>query len=137
MDSRRAFRRWPLLLWAALMCLGAALAGWQHDAPRPLVLALLLMLLGLYGALDQMKRLLLLAEAGMAEPLRAPPESARAAELTQQRTHRNEALLEHAPVALWLHSAQGQVLPLNNAARRLVAPGGERNQRGHGRHIRG
>ncbi len=124
MDSRRAISRWPLLLWAALMCLGAALAGWQHDAPRPLVLALLLMLLGLYGALDQLKRLLLLAEAGLAEPLRAPPESARAAELTQQRMHRNEALLEHAPVALWHQSAQGQVLPLNNAARRLVAPGG-------------
>jgi signal transduction histidine kinase len=124
MDSRRAFSRWPLLLWAALMCVGAALAGWQHDAPRPLVLALLLMLLGLYGAQGQMKRLLRLAEAGLAEPLRAPPESARAAELTQQRMLRNEALLEHAPVALWHQSAQGQVLPLNNAARRLVAPGG-------------
>ncbi|MDC8770141.1 sensor histidine kinase [Roseateles albus] len=124
MDSRRAFRIWPLLLWATLMCLGAALAGWQHDAPRPLVLALLLMLVGLYGALCQMKRLLQLAEAGLAEPLRAAPDSARAAELTQQRMLLNEALLEHAPVALWHQSAKGQVLPLNNAARRLVAPGG-------------
>jgi signal transduction histidine kinase len=124
MDSRRGFKRWPLLLWVALTCVGAALAGWQHDAPRPLVLALLLMSWGLYGALGQLKRLLALAEAGLAEPLRAPLESARAAELTQQRMLRNEALLEHAPVALWHQSAQGQVLPLNNAARRLVAPGG-------------
>ncbi|MCV2369791.1 sensor histidine kinase [Roseateles oligotrophus] len=124
MDSRRAFSRWPLLLWVALMCLGAALAGWQHEAPRPLVLALLLMLLGLYGAQGQLRRLLALADAGLAEPLREPPESARAAELTQQRMLRNEALLEHAPVALWHQSAQGRVLPLNNAARRLVAPGG-------------
>ncbi|WP_310388740.1 sensor histidine kinase [Roseateles sp.] len=128
MDSRRPFRRWPLLLWAALMCMGAALAGWQHESPRLLVLALLLLIAGGCGASLRLRPLMDLARRAELPPLARPPESAREAELMQQRLLRLEACLEHAPVALWQQQGhgvgQGQVVPLNNAARRLLAPGG-------------
>ena len=125
MDSRRPVSRWPLLLWAALMCAGAALAGWQHASPRLAVLALLLLTVGLFGSAHQVRRLLALAQ--LAAPPPAQTEPARSAELTQQRLLRVDALLEHAPVALWQQQGQGQVAPLNIAARRLVAPGGARD----------
>ncbi|MBT9492595.1 MAG: ATP-binding protein [Paucibacter sp.] len=124
MDSRRPFRRWPLLVWAALMCVGAALAGWQHDSPRLLVLALLLLIAGGCGASVQLRPLLALAGRAELCRLPGPAEPMPKTEPMQQRLLRLEACLEHAPVALWQQQGQGQVLPLNNAARRLVAPGG-------------
>ncbi len=123
MDSRTTDRWGLMLFYMALMCVGAGLAGWLHDSIRLQVLALLLMALGFTLAVAQLRKSLeRLSNAAwaMADSDQSPQRMAQ----RQMQTLMLESQIEHAPVALWQQQAQGPVEALNNAARRLVAPGG-------------
>lgn len=101
------------------LCAISAAAVACADSPRTLsalaLTAAALLALGLY----HLRGLRAPAPIALAEP---PPTAAqRDADLVQHRAL--EAALAHAPVALWRVDAL-EALPLNVAARRLMAPGG-------------
>jgi signal transduction histidine kinase len=107
-------------LAAALLLAGAAAAGGRlPDSPRALAACVLVALAALAWGWHALSR------------LRVPPPGPDAGELAFGRSQEvlllraalTQAQLDQAPVALWWQSAAG-VEPLNNAARRLVAPGG-------------
>jgi len=112
-------RRAQAVAAALLLAVAAALAGRALDSPRVLagcaIVALAAMLRGWTA----------LARLTVAPP--APDLEERAFGRSQETLVRHAALtqaqLDQAPVALWWRTTQG-VEPLNNAARRLVAPGG-------------
>lgn len=111
---------WRLLCYCALMCLGAGLAGWHHESIHLQVLALLLMAMGFLCAVVHLRRSLA-RHSNMASP---PVNFEQPTQHAVQRQLMLESQVEHAPVALWQQQGQGPVEALNNAARRLIAPGG-------------
>ena len=133
MDSRRRLRAWPALLGLGMMLGGAGLAGWQHESPRLMVLALLPALagVGLAWRWGARMRTQLAQETQWREQAGARPAASFEAHARQHELAL-ESRLEHAPVALWQWSragaGQATVQALNNAARRLLAPGGARDR---------
>lgn len=123
MDSRLSARWWLLLPCLGLMCLGAGLAGWHHESPRLLVLAFLLMVMGFVCAVSLLQRYLALCSSAAHSPTDFDRDLHQTAH-GQMRALMRESQVEHAPVALWQQQGQGQVEALNNAARRMIAPGG-------------
>lgn len=123
MDSSLSVRWWPLLFFLGLMCLGAGLAGWHHASARLLVLSLLLVAMGFICAVVQLRRNLARNYGAARSPTDVDQDLQRTAQ-RQVLTLMTESQVEHAPVALWQQQGQGQVEALNNAARRLIAPGG-------------
>ena len=112
---RRRFR----VIVAALLLAGAAAAvGHWHGAPRVLVACALVAFAAIAAGWAALAGLTVAAPPDMEELRFGHSQDAliRGAALTQ-------AQLDQAPVALWWQTA-GRVEPLNNAARRLVAPGG-------------
>jgi signal transduction histidine kinase len=120
--ARRAttVRRAQAAACAALV-LAATIGGTlAWSSPRLLVLCALAALVALGLGLAALRPLVV-----------PPPEPAQAQALDAAAPRRDDALraalveaqLDQAPVALWWQSS-GAVTPLNNAARRLVAPGG-------------
>lgn len=123
MGSRQTLRLRLVQFYAVLMCVGAGGVGWFHESARFQVLALLLLAIGFVLASEELHR-------WGARPV-APQEAGvdfdvdpRSMAQRNLRTLLVESQLEHAPVALFLQQAQGSVEALNNAARRLLAPGG-------------
>ncbi|MEJ6003933.1 ATP-binding protein [Paucibacter sp. AS339] len=125
MDSRPRLRPWLALLGLALMAGGAGVAGWQHESPRLAVLALLPAMAGFVMAWRWGRRV----QAQIAvEAQPGPSFQTGVDQLARQQMLELESRLEHAPVALWQLQGQGAVQALNNAARRLLAPGGARDR---------
>lgn len=129
MDSRRRLRPWPAVLGLVLMLAGAGLAGWQHESPRLAVLALLPAVAGLLLAWRWGRRVLAQMDLDAQSREQAGLSfQGSVDQLTRQQNLALESRLEHAPVALWQLQGQGPVQALNNAARRMLAPGGARDR---------
>ncbi|MBB2487274.1 ATP-binding protein [Mitsuaria sp. WAJ17] len=118
-------RGWRLLLLLAL-ALAAAWAWGRAEGPRAQVLAALglaLMLALMWGQVLPLWR--------AARELAGPDRSGEGAEAVLRHRERaaalSEALLDQAPVALWLYQEGGPPAALNGAARRWLAPGGARD----------
>jgi len=118
--ARQTRRRRAQALVAALLLAGAAAGGARAiDAPRVLAGCVLVALAALAWGWAALSR------------LRVPPSATDAADQAFGRSQEalvlraalTQSQLDQAPVALWWQSGGG-VQPLNNAARRLVAPGG-------------
>jgi hypothetical protein len=112
-------RRAQVVAAALLFALAAAAAGGSLESPRVLVGCAIVALAAMLWGWSALARL-------SVEPP-APDLEERAFGRSQEALVRHAALmqaqLDQAPVALWWRTAQ-EVEPLNNAARRLVAPGG-------------
>lgn len=112
-------RRAQVAVCAVLLAGAAAAAGRWADAPRVLVGCALVALAAIAWAWAALARLEVSAPPSDRDDLgfgRTQEALVLGAALTQ-------AQLDQAPVALWWQTARS-VEPLNNAARRLVAPGG-------------
>jgi signal transduction histidine kinase len=118
--ARRAtrVRRAQAGVAAAMLALATAGATHWRDSPRPLVLCVLAALAALALGASALCGLW----AAPAAPSSIDPAGAPTPQ-TLSRLTLLESQLDQAPVALWWQ-AGGQVAPLNNAARRLLAPGG-------------
>ena len=109
-------RRAQVAAAALLLAAGAAVATRSVDSPRLLVACGLAALAALAWGWR--------ALAGLAVvPPSTQDDGFAAGRLAQAAAALTEIQLEQAPVALWWEVG-GQVAPLNNVARRLVAPGG-------------
>ena len=109
-------RRAQVAVAALLLAAGAAVATRSVDSPRLLVACGLAALAALAWGWR--------ALAGLAVvPPSTQDDGFAAGRLAQAAAALTEIQLEQAPVALWWEVG-GQVAPLNNVARRLVAPGG-------------
>ncbi len=118
--ARQTRRRRAQALAAALLLAAAAAAGGRAtESPRLLVGCLIVALAALAWGWAALSRLRVPPPAPDAEDL-AFGDGQKALVLRAALT---QAQLDQAPVALWWQSGGG-VEPLNNAARRLVAPGG-------------
>ena len=111
----RALRARAALATLALAS-AAAVAGASTGSPRVLVVCALVALAAVAAGASALRRLAAPGAAAIVEPPAPQPGAALRGVLL-------ETQLEQAPVALWWEDAHG-VAPLNNAARRLVAPGG-------------
>lgn len=120
--QRQLTRRW----WSAVLlaCAAAAVAGWQHEHPRLMVLALLFAGAMLVWASALLGRLMRAATAA-AQPGDRPEYWRDAVALQQLALI--ETRLDLAPVALWQQQGM-QLTALNTAARRLLAPGAARDR---------
>jgi signal transduction histidine kinase len=117
------------VLGLVLMLAGAGLAGWQHESPRLAVLALLPAVAGLLLAWRWGQRVLAQMDLDAQSREQAWLSfQGSVDQLTRQQNLALESRLEHAPVALWQLQGQGPVQALNNAARRMLAPGGARDR---------
>jgi len=112
-------RRAQVAVAAAVLAAAGAAAARAPDSPRVLVACALLAL----GALAAGWRALARLQVPAPAPDAADLAFGRSQETLLARAALTQAQLDQAPVALWWRSAAG-VEPLNNAARRLVAPGG-------------
>ena len=118
--ARQTRRRRAQALVAALLLAGAAAGGARAlDSPRVLVGCVLVALAALAWGWTALARLQVTPPA----PDAADLAFGRSQEMLVLRAALTQSQLDQAPVALWWQSAGG-VEPLNNAARRLVAPGG-------------
>ena len=118
--ARQTRRRRAQALVAALLLAGAAAGGARAlDSPRVLVGCVLVALAALAWGWAALARLHVTPQA----PDAADLAFGHSQELLVLRAALTQSQLDQAPVALWWQSAGG-VEPLNNAARRLVAPGG-------------
>jgi signal transduction histidine kinase len=116
-EARATRRRRAQAGVAALLLAGAAAcAARALDSPRVLVVCAIVAIMAVGLGIAALRRLAVSSPAPAADPgLPRRDDAWRAALLESQ--------LDQAPVALWWQSGGG-VAPLNNAARRLVAPGG-------------
>ena len=115
-DSRSRARRAQAGASAIVLALSAAAAAASPASPRVLALCALAALAAIATGMAALRRLVLPCAPTTSEPAHERPEAARRAALL-------ETQIDQAPVALWWDGAAG-VAPLNNAARRIVAPGG-------------
>jgi len=115
--ARATRRRRRQAALAALALAGAAAgAGALHDSPRGLVLCALVAVVAVVTGLDALRRLEVVPDRVVDAPATARAEA-------PLRLALLETQLDQAPVALWWASGD-ELAPLNNAARRLLAPGG-------------
>jgi signal transduction histidine kinase len=121
--ARRAtrVRRAQAVAAAMVLALAAADAVRAQESPRELVLCAIAALCALGLAAMALRQLAVAPPATEDGGGFGPSPRQGAAHLALL-----ESQLDQAPVALWWLT-QGQVAPLNNAARRLVAPGGAAN----------
>ena len=112
-------RRAQAIAAALLLAVAAVAAGRSLDSPRALVGCAIVALAALLCGWAALARL------SVAPPAADLEERAfgRSQEALVRHAALTQAQLDQAPVALWWRTTQG-LEPLNNAARRLVAPGG-------------
>ena len=112
-------RRAQAIAATLLLALAAAAAARSPASPRVLVGCAIVALAAMLWCWSALARL------SVVPPATDPEERAfgRSQEALVRHAALTQAQLDQAPVALWWQTTQG-VEPLNNAARRLVAPGG-------------